>query len=480
MVIRNGTIVTPDKQAKGDVFIREGIIAGVRFYDVTDGSVNDTDDEGLKQFIKAYGIEGQASGPPEYQIIDASGCFVFAGGIDPHVHMHLPTSSGYSSDDFLSGSRAALLGGTTTFLDFVTPQKGQSLMDALDQRKAEAVSSCIDYSFHVSPVEWRDQLPDEINECMAKGTPSFKVYMAYKDSIGIDDSVIERVMRIVGRAGGLLMVHAELGDDIDRMRDKLFFEGKTGPSAHPLSRPAHLEGMAVKKLIEMAERTVCPVYIVHVSTEFALNHIRRAQQRGQKVYAEVCPHHLLFDDSKYTGDFLSAAPYVMSPPLRKQQDQDALWDALDDGTIQTVGTDHCPFMKQQKMLGRNDFRKIANGVGGVEHRLELLYTYGVLKNRISMKRFVDVVSAQPAKIFGLQKQKGNLAPGADADLVVWNPDCDKAISSGSHHQHCDHNIYEGFHVKGQAAYVIARGKLVVVDGEPAGKPAGRFLTRGCL
>jgi dihydropyrimidinase len=475
MVIRNGTIVTPDIQSKGDVLILDGKIAGVRYHSGSDLFENDAYDKGFQDFLKMHGLEDLTFEQHKQQVINASGCFVFAGGIDPHVHMHLPTSSGYSSDDFSTGSCAALIGGTTTMIDFVTPAKGQNLMDALDQRKTEADACCIDHSFHVSPVEWHDGIADEIHDCVASGITSFKVYMAYKGSIGIDDAVIESVMHIVGRAGGLLLVHAELGDDIDRMRDKLFFEGKTGPSAHPLSRPELTEGLAVKKIIEMAERAICPVYIVHVSTKIALDHIRKAQQQGQKVYAEVCPHHLLFDDSKYAGDFFSAAPYVMSPPLRKQHDQEALWNALADGTIQTVGTDHCPFMMEQKMQGRDDFRKIANGVGGVEHRLELLYTYGVLNNRISMMRFVDLVSAQPAKIFGLYKHKGNMEPGADADLVVWNPDPEKVISSANHYQNCDHNIYEGFSVKGRAEYVMVRGKVVVVNGKLIGKPKGRHL-----
>lgn len=476
MLIKNGTLVTPHQQIRADILVQDGKIAGIKYDDQADWSGEGGGDE-FQVLDQTLGEEGPASIDDKTQFVDASGCYVFAGGIDPHVHLHLPTSNGYSSDDFVSGSRAALLGGTTSLIDFVTPQRGQHLMTALNQRKVEAVHSYLDYSFHVSPVEWRDGLPDEIRECIANGVSSFKVYMAYKDSIGIGDVVLEKVMFAVARAGGMLIVHAELGDEIDSLRNKLFADGISGPLAHSLSRPPEMESNAVKNLIVLAERTNCPVYIVHVSTQLAVDHIRKAQRRGQTVYAEVCPHHLLFDDAKYSADLASAAPYVMSPPLRKPQDQDALWDALADGTIQTVGTDHCPFMMEQKMMGRNDFRKIANGVGGIEHRLELLYTYGVLSQRITLERFVEVVSAQAAKLFGLHPHKGSLNPGSDADLVIWNPDYKKTISSKNHHQHCDHNIYEGMEVKGRAEYVITRGELVVVNGNLAGRPSGRFLSR---
>lgn len=477
MLIVNGIVVTPATQSKADILILDGKIAGIWSYSDSAWSGTPAMNELYHRMLQAYRCQKPDAVVDKEALVDATGCYVFAGGIDPHVHLHLSTPNGYSSDDFFSGSRAALLGGTTTMIDFVTPANNQLLTDAFERRKAEATDSMIDYSFHVSPVVWRDSLPDEITECVAQGITSFKVYLAYKDSIGIDDLVLEKVMHAVSGARGMLTVHAELGDDIELLRDRLFAEGRTGPDAHPLSRPPEMESGAVQKVIELAQKSNCPVYFVHVSTKMAVDHIRKAQKCGQEVHAEVCPHHLLFDDKRYTGDFRSAAPYVLSPPLRKKYDQEALWEALADGTIQVVGTDHCPFLMHQKMLGQNDFRKIANGAGGIEHRLELLYTYGVLQNRISLQRFVDVVSAQPAKLFGLYPFKGTLDPGSDADLVIWNPEHEKTISSKIHHQHCDHNIYEGMGVKGRAEYVIARGEVVVANGALAGKPAGQFLFR---
>ena len=452
MLIQNGTIVTPAGRRQAQILIAGGKIAAI---------------------IASDQVVTENPG----QVIDASGCFVFAGGIDPHVHMHLPTSAGYSSDDFYTGSRAALFGGTTTLIDFVTPARNQPLTEALSHRKKEAEASLTDYSFHVSPVAWRDSLPDEIEACVHAGVTSFKVYMAYKDSIGLDHHVLEKVMVHVGRAGGMVTIHCEMGDEIDKLRNALFLKGKTEPSSHAVSRPPVTESRAVKAAIEMAGRTYCPLYIVHVSSLESLKHIRQARKQGQQVFAEVCPHHLLLDDAVYEAGFLQAAPYVFSPPLRKEADREALWEALADGTIQVAGTDHCPFMMDQKMRGIDDFRLIANGAGGVEHRLELLYTYGVLERRISLERMVEVTTANPARIFGLYPSKGILEPGSDADVVIWNPVAARTISSASHHQNCDHNIYEGLGVKGQASMVIAGGNIVIRNGKMPHEPAGRFLSR---
>lgn len=452
MRITNGTIITPGGEKQVDILIEGDTIAAI-----TDA--------------------GMATSGPHPNEIDAAGYYILPGGVDPHVHLHLPTRAGYSSDDFLSGSLAALHGGTTTLIDFVTPHKGQSLPEALGLRIEEAHNSLTDYSFHVSPVEWRHTLPAEIKACMNLGIGSFKVYMAYKDSIGLDDEVLEKVMAAVGAAGGLVVIHCELGDEIGKLRHALFSAGKTGISAHPLSRPPEMESLAVQAAINMAAKTDCPLYIVHVSAKESLAHIRAAQRNKQLVFAEACPHHLLLDDTSYDNSFEKSAPFVLSPPLRKTADQEALWEALSDGTIQVVGTDHCPFMMTQKMKGLHDFRLIANGAGGVEHRLELLYTFGVRQNRISMSRFVDLVSANPAKIFGLYPAKGCLQAGADADLVLWDPEATRIISADSHHQHCDHNIYEGLAVQGQAAFVVKGGELVIENGRSIKKPAAKFLKR---
>ncbi|MCK4677017.1 MAG: dihydropyrimidinase [Bacteroidales bacterium] len=451
ILIKNGTIVTSTKSIKADIFVKNGKIDQIEKGLITNKSAD--------------------------KIINADGYYIFPGGIDPHVHMHLPTPAGYSSDDFFSGSRAALYGGTTTLLDFVTPRKGQPLREALEQRKREALLSLVDYSFHVSPVEWRDTMAEEIKSCVVEeGIGSFKVYMAYKETIGLNDENLFKVMTAVGKAGGIVMAHCELGDEIEKIRDSFAGENKIEPKYHPLSRPPNLESEAVKKAIKLAKATNCPLYVVHVSTKESLLHISEAQKRGQKVYAETCPQYLLLNDSMYEGSFRQASPYVMSPPLRKSDDNEALWDGIIDGTIQTIGTDHCPFMLEQKMAGTGDFRKIPNGAGGIEHRLALLYSYGVLKNRISINRFVDIISTKPAKIFGLYPSKGEIAIGSDADLVIWNPEKENTISAKSHHQNCDTNIYEGFKTTGAPEYVMVNGMIALEEGKLITTPiTGKFL-----
>jgi dihydropyrimidinase len=451
ILITNGIIVTSTDKFKSDILI-------------IDGTINLIETQ-----IKTHNIA---------RIIDAKGCYILPGGVDPHVHMHLPTKAGYSSDDFLTGSKAALYGGTTTILDFVTPKKGQSLTDALRQRKEEAKSSMVDFSFHVSPVEWRDTTEPEINECIKEGITSFKVYMAYKDSIGLDDSDILKVMKAVGKAGGIVTVHCESGDKIEILRNKFFEESHTEPKYHSLSRPAELEAGAVKTAIDLAKEANCPVYIVHVSSKKSLKHIRKAQAEGQKVFSETCPQYLLLDDSKYNGDFAQTAQYIFSPPLRKKEDNEALWDAVSKGIVNTAGTDHCTFNMVQKEAGLSDFRKIPNGAGGVEHRLELLYTFGVLENRITLNQMVDLFSTQPAKIFGLYPSKGEVMIGSEADLVIWNPDSENKISSKTHHQNCDINVFEGIKTKGFAEYVIAGGKEVIENGKLIdSETRGKFIKR---
>jgi len=438
LLIKNGKIITSNIIFNGDILSDNGKIIQV------------------KKNISTKNVD---------KIIDATGKLVFPGGIDPHVHMHLPTPAGYSSDDFYTGSKAALYGGTTTLIDFVTPHKDQSLCDALDKRDKEAASSLIDYSFHVSPVEWKDTLKKEIKKCFKKGITSFKMYMAYKNSIGLEDNDIYKVMKIVGKYGGIVTLHCELGDEIEELRNSFAKENKLSPDYHCQSRPAKLEALAVKKAIKLAKKANCPLYIVHVSSKKTLKYIKKAQAIGQSVLAETCPQYLILDQLKYIGDFDKVAPYIMSPPLRKHKDNKALWKAISDGVIQTVGTDHCPFTLQQKKAGIDDFRKIPNGAGGVEHRLALLYTYGVLEGKISLQQFVNITSTNAAKIFGLYPQKGEIAVGSDTDIIIWNPKIEKTISTRTHHQNCDSNIYEGISTKGAPEYVIVNGEIAVDNGK---------------
>jgi len=435
LLIKNGTIINADGSRKADVLIQNGKITDI-------------------------GSDLNLVSVPD-KIIDADGCSVFPGGMDPHVHMHLPTPAGFSSDDFLTGSKAALYGGTTTFIDFVTPKKDQLLADAIELRKSEAKGCLTDYAFHVSPVEWRNTMEQEISDCMEhEGFRSFKVYMAYKDSIGLDDDALFQVMKAVGKAGGMVTAHCELGDEIEILRNKFAVENKLSAKYHPLSRPAEEEALAVEKAIGLAAEANCPLYIVHVSSKESLKYIAEAKKNGQEVYAETCPQYLVLDDSKFEGTFEQVSKFVFSPPLRKKLDNEALWAALKDGVIDTIGTDHCPFTQVQKDRGKDDFRKIPNGAGGVEHRLSLIYTYGVLTNKITINQFVALTSANAAKIFGMSSAKGKIVEGADADLVVWNPETEKIISAQNHYSNCDLDIYEDYTTIGYPEVVIKNGVVV--------------------
>lgn len=450
-LIKNGTIVTSTQQYVSDILIQEGKIVKI------DVKISDSEAE---------------------RVIQAKDLFIFPGGIDPHVHLDLPTPAGNSSDDFLNGSIAAIYGGTTTIIDFVTPHKGQPLPEALNNRIKEAENSLIDYSFHVSPVDWRPTSEDEIQQCIELGFPSFKIYLAYKDSVGLDDEAAYHVMKTVGKFSGMVTAHCELGDEINTFRDFYFSQNMVSPLYHMLSRAARLESLAVKRAIDIADQTNCPLYIVHVSAGDSLKHIHLAQQSGQPIFAETCPQYLLLDESRYNGDFEQTVKYVISPPLRAIEDSALLWEGIQNHVIQTVGTDHCPFSLKQKSVGVNDFRKIPNGAGGIEHRLELLYTYGVLNNLISVNQMVDITSTQPAKIFGLYPQKGEIAVGSDADIVIWNPNTESTISAKTHHSKADISIYEGFKVKGSAQYVISRGNTVLENGKlNVDLPLGNLLRR---
>ncbi len=450
VLIRNGKIVSSEKIFYGDILVSDG---------------------------KIVKIANNIAIPDNCEFIDADGQYIFPGGIDPHVHMHLPTFAGYSSDDFYTGSKAALYGGTTTLIDFVTPRKRQSLPEALAERKKEAENCLTDYTFHVSPISWHKGLKNEIKECVNQGVTSFKVYTAYKKSIGLEDTELFKVMQDIAEIGALLTVHAELGDDIEDLRNRFFEEGKISPKYHALSRPPETEYKAVKKIIEFAEKTNCKVYFVHISTGKSAEIIQNAQKKDLQIFAETCPQYLMLNEEKLIGKFFDTAKFVFSPPPRKEQDNEKLWNALSDNVILTVGTDHCPFTFEQKLLGKNDFRKIPNGAGGVEHRMSLLYTYGVFKNKISLNNFVKITSTNAAKIFGLYPQKGEIAVGSDADLIIWNEKND-VISAKTNHQNCDLNIYEGIKISGKPEIVIKAGKIVLSENKLSQKmSSGRYLSR---
>ncbi len=413
-------------------------------------------------------------------IIDASGQFVFPGGVDAHVHMELPFMGTESSDDFETGTAAGVAGGTTTIIDFVIPARGVRLLDGLRDWQAKAKKAVADYAFHMAVTWYDEKTDDELRACVKDhGITSFKTFMAYKGAIGIDDTELFRVMAIAKELGALVTVHAEHGDAIVELQKKFIKEGKIAPKYHALSRPPEVEGEATNRAIMLARLTGEPLYIVHLTCREALNAVYEARARGQIVFAETCPQYLLLDDSVYDKPDFEAAAFVMSPPIRPKGHQEALWNALRAGLIQVVATDHCPFNQLgQKEMGRADFTKIPNGAAGIENRLGLLYTAGVVSGRIDVCEFVNLFATQPAKIFGLYPRKGSIVVGGDADLVVYDPTARRTISAKTHHHRCDRNIFEGFEVHGEATHVIANGRVQYKDGKlDVKRGAGRYVPR---
>jgi len=447
--------VTAEGARRGDVLCDAGRIAAVGFAE-----------------------DGGLTPRGEDEVIDAGGQFVFPGGLDPHVHLELASMGTVSSDDFESGTAAGLAGGTTSIIDFVTPARGEPMLAALAERRAAAAKACSDYGLHMSVTSWGADSAAGMRACVeGEGITSFKTFMAYKDSIGVGDDELAAILAHAGELGARVNVHAELGDEVEHNRTALFDAGKTQPKYHAASRPPELEGRAVARVAGLAGAT--PLYIVHVTCEESVAAIRAARAAGANVIGETCPQYLLLDDSVYDAPGFEAAAAVMSPPIRAKQHQAALWSALKDGTLQVVATDHCPFnMCGQKELGLEDFRLIPNGAAGIEHRLSLLYTYGVLEGRVTLPEFVDLTSTRAAKVFGLYPQKGAIAPGSDADLVVWDPAATGTISAATHHHRCDTNLFEGFRTQGAPSVVIAGGVIRAKDGElRAERGAGRYLRR---
>lgn len=438
ILIRNGSIISGKEQIHADVLLEEGKISAI-------GNLS------LEKFR-------------DIEVIDALGKLILPGGIDPHVHLALPTPAGNSSDNFISGSQAALAGGTTTMIDFVTPRRGQSLEEAYRLRKAETAASIINCRLHMGISEWNTSIASEIIPMIEmEGIRSFKAYLAYRESIGIGYAELEELMRIAGSAGALVMVHCEDGVLISHKQQAFVKEGKVRPACHAASRPQEAEIRAIEKVIELSAKTGCEAYIVHISTRKGAEMVGEAKKSGLRVYGETCPQYLLLDDSVYSfdRDDMEVLPYVISPPIRGKNDQEGLWEAIADGSIDVVATDHCPFnLHGQKDQGIKNFTRIPNGAGGIEHRLSLMYTYGVLPGRISLNRFVELVSAHPAEIFGLGLTKGRIEPGYDADILIWDPDFSGTISVTNHIQHCDSEIYDGIAVRGKALMVLLNGKTI--------------------
>jgi dihydropyrimidinase len=451
-LIKNGTIVTATDTYKGDVLV--------------DG-----------ERIATIGTTLPVSADT---IIDATGKYVVPGGIDCHTHLDMPFGGTTSADDFESGTIAAAFGGTTSIVDFAIQYRGQTLHHAWEtwMKKAEG-KAVIDYGFHMIMTEVTDQLELEMDALVKEGVTSFKLFMAYPGVFMVDDASIFKAMLRTGRNGGTICMHAENGGVIDVLVKQALAQGHTAPKYHALTRPARAEAEATHRAIALAEMADVPVYIVHLSAAEALEMVTEARDRGLPAYAETCPQYLFLSYDNYEEPGFDGAKYVMSPPLRVKEGQERLWRGLRFNDLQAISTDHCPFcLKEQKELGRGDFSKIPNGAPGIETRMSLVYDGGVGTGRISLNRFVELTSTSPAKIFGLFPRKGTIAPGSDADIVVFDPARRVTLSARTLHMKVDYNPYEGREVTGAAETVLSRGRLVVDKGRFVGRSgAGRFIKR---
>jgi dihydropyrimidinase len=451
LLIKNGTVITPDKIAIADLYV--------------EGSTIEAIGEGLTQ--KAD------------RTIDAKGNYVIPGGIDVHTHLEAPVGGTTSSDDFETGTRAAAFGGTTSIVDFATQSKGRSLRDAYRAWREKGAKATIDYGLHMIVVDVGRGQMAELDALVAEGVTSFKLFMAYPGTLMVDDVTILQIMRRARDNGALVAVHAESGVAINSLIQKALAEGRTAPIEHALTRPSSAEAEAVHRVIALARNAGVPLYIVHVTSADALKEIAHARRLGFPILGETCPHYLLLTKDALRRPGFEGAKFVLTPPLREPADQEALWKGLQDDDLQVVSTDHCPFFfETQKRAGLDDFTKIPNGGPGIEHRLQLLYHYGVNQGRLSVRRWVDLVAENPARLFGLYPKKGVLQTGSDADIVIWNPNLKYTISATSHHMNVDYSMYEGFTVQGNAETVISRGEIIVSHNAWYGKPGrGQYMKR---
>jgi len=453
LLIKNGRIVTATDDYHGDVFIRGETVVAVG---------QGLDDENADR------------------IIDAHGLLVMPGGVDPHVHLDMPFMGTFSSDTHETGTRAALFGGTTTVIDFVLQKQGHSLKEALTEWQGRATGTAVgDYSFHMAVTDYNDSTQKEIRQMVEEeGITSFKTFMAYKGALMIDDRQMTALMQEVRRQGGLVTVHATNGDMIDYLIAKHRGEGKLSPLYHYLSQPEVTEAEASGRFADISNYTGCPGYIVHMTCEGALNAVRNATRRNQKVFVETCIQYLLLDANLYERDF-EGAKWVMSPPLRQKKDRETLWAGINQGLVNVVATDHCPFMWKQKLMGEKDFSRIPNGHPAIENRMELLYSEGVHKGRISLNKYVEVACTNPAKIFGMFPRKGTIAPGSDADILILDPNAKHALSAATHHMNVDYSAYEGWELTGKVHTVLLRGKVAIEKDEClVDKGYGQFIRRG--
>jgi dihydropyrimidinase len=451
LLIRNGRVVTPGLDEVTDIFIERETISAVG------PSLSNTADA----------------------VLDASNLLVIPGGIDVHTHLDAPVGGTISSDDFETGTRAAAFGGTTCIIDFATQEKGHSLLEALDRWLEKGSKATIDFGLHMIIVDMPESRLGEIRQVADRGVTSFKLFMAYPGVLMADDATILRVMARCRDVGALPCIHAENGNAIEDLVRLALSRGETRPVYHALTRPPAVEAEATHRAIALAELAQTPLYVVHVTCADAVKEILDARKRGLPVGGETCPHYLLLSIQDLDRPGFEGAKYLLTPPLRDATNHDPLWEALRHGTLQVISTDHCPFFfTRQKLANAKDFTHIPNGGPGIEHRLELLYHFGVNNGKLTVQRWVEITSTAPARVFGLYPRKGTIQIGADADLVLWNPRRRHTISASSHHMNVDYSMYEGITVDGGADTVVARGQILVRDGKWYGTAGrGKFLKR---
>ena len=454
VLIKGGRIVTASEEYVGDVFV---------------------DDEKVSLIGDSLDVVAD-------QVIDAAGKYVIPGAIDPHTHIELPFGGTTTCDDFTSATVAAAFGGTTSVVDFCFQMPGQSFRAALDTwyEKIDRCKPVIDVGFHMAITDLHDGGSlDDLARVPDEGVTSYKVFMAYKGAVMVDDETLFKTCRVAAETGALVMVHAENGDVIDVLVKEALAEGKTEPKWHAATRPPITEGEATNRAIQLAHLAGAPLYVVHVTCKESIEPIARARQEGWRVMGETCPQYLFIDDTALDQPFAESAKYIYTPPPRPKEHQEHLWSALGSDVLSIVSTDHCPFrIKDQKTLGEGDFSKIPNGGPGIENRLHLLHHFGVNAGRFSMSRLVALTSTNVAKQFGLYPKKGTIAVGSDADIVVWDPKKKLTISAADHHSNIDYNLYEGIEVTGAPAVVLVRGKVVIEGDSLVAKPGhGQFLKR---
>ncbi|HXB58668.1 MAG TPA: dihydropyrimidinase [Candidatus Acidoferrales bacterium] len=453
LLIKNGEIVTPSERYIADILCENETITHI--------------DTGIKA-------------PPGAEVIDAKGKYVFPGFIDPHVHIYLPFMGTFSKDDYVTGSRAALVGGTTTLIEMCCPARKDDALESFELWMSQAAGkSACDFTFHMGVTKFDDSTEAQLREIVKRGISSFKIFLAYKGAFGVDDGELYRTLKLAKELGVIVTAHCENETLIAERQKELFAAGKTGTGQHHESRPPWVEAEGVHHLMSFAEATGAETYIVHLSCQEALDEAIAARKRGVRVSVETLIQYLTLDKTYAEKPKFEGAKYVMSPPLRDKRNQPVLWKGLRDGVIQTVATDHCPFdFKMQKVMGKDDFTKIPNGIPAIEDRVNVLYTYGVKKGKIDLRTFVNCASTQAAKLFDLYPRKGAIQPGADADLVIYDPKYRGKISAKTQYVNSDYNAFEGWKIEGRPNVVTVRGKVAVRDGKFVGTIGrGKFLKR---